>query len=371
MTNLDTEPTESLSEPAGLCGPRLEMFEAREVPLGGIRSITVRRTLPQRHLPTVGAWCFLDQFGPDEGPPMRVLPHPHTGLQTVTWPIRGQIRHRDSLGNDLLVKPGQLNLMTAGRGVAHSEFSEEGEGIFGLQFWAALPGSMPGPDEDWGATFQQVTDLPVLRGPGVELTVFTGSLGLADDDGTGTAATSPAVVHTELIGADGQLEPGGSARIAVADHHEHAVLVVEGSVVIDGERITPGPLAYLGAGRDEIRIDAPSVEADDGHGHGDGAGDGDSHSTGPDTRFILLGGEPFTEDLVMFWNFVGRNHDEVARARADWEEQVGAAQEALDQGDSWLEPGMPLRYGLVPGHGDDRIPAPQVPPVRLTPRRRR
>src|SRR5690625_3358430 len=142
MTNLDTKPSETLAKPAGLYGPRLELYEAREVPLGGIRSITVHRTLPQRHLPTVGAWCFLDQFGPDEGPPMRVLPHPHTGLQTVTWPIRGQIRHRDSLGNDLLVKPGQLDVMTAGRGIAHSVFSEDGDGICGWQFGAALHGAL-------------------------------------------------------------------------------------------------------------------------------------------------------------------------------------------------------------------------------------
>lgn len=376
MTNLDAEPAESLSQPAGWCGPRLELFEAREVPLGGIRAITVRRTLPQRHLPTVGAWCFLDQFGPDEGPPMRVLPHPHTGLQTVTWPIRGQIRHRDSLGNDLLVKPGQLNLMTAGRGIAHSEFSEEGEGIFGLQFWAALPGSLPGADEDGGSAFQQVTDLPVLRGSGVELTVFTGSLALADDGGTGPVATSPAVVHTELIGADGSLAPGSMARIALDPRHEHAVLVVEGAVEIDGQHIAPGPLAYLGAGRQEIRISAASGEAAGGI-RGDASGgdgpQGDDTATldGSGARFVLLGGEPFTEDLVMFWNFVGRDHDEVARARADWEEQAGTAAEVLGEGNSWMEPGAQLRFGLVPGHGEDRIPAPQLPPVRLTPRRRR
>jgi len=348
MTNLDTKPSETLAKPAGLCGPRLELYEAREVPLGGIRSITVHRTLPQRHLPTVGAWCFLDQFGPDEGPPMRVLPHPHTGLQTVTWPIRGQIRHRDSLGNDLLVKPGQLNLMTAGRGIAHSEFSEEGEGIFGLQFWAALPGALPQPDEYWGASFQQVTDLPVLTGPGVEVTVFTGSLALVTDHGPGRAVTSPAVVYTELIGADGSLEPQATARIHVQPTHEHAVLVVQGSVRIDGQQIDAGPLAYLGAGREQIRIDST-----------EGA------------RFVLLGGEPFEEDLVMFWNFVGRSHEEVALARADWEEQVSGAEAALTQGRSFVDPGPELRYGLVPGHGAQRIPAPQVPPVRLTPRRRR
>lgn len=342
MTNLETKPTETIAEPSGLCEPRLELFEAREVPLGGIRSIRVRRTLPQRRLPTVGAWCFLDQFGPEEGPPMTVLPHPHTGLQTVTWPIRGQIRHRDSLGNDLMVKPGQLNLMTAGRGIAHSEFSAPDEPVSGLQLWAAVPGPMPtGPG---AAAFQQVTDLPELTGPGLRVMVLTGSLALT----CGRKVTSPAVVHTELIGADGHLAPGAVADLALDLSHEHAVLVVEGSAVIDGQHIPAGPLAYLGAGRDHVQITSP-----------EGA------------RFVLLGGEPFTEDLVMFWNFVGRSHEEVAAARADWEDQAAEAHRALADGHGYLDPGERLRFGLVGGHGGDRIPAPQVPAVRLSPRRRR
>lgn len=325
------------------------MFQAREVPLGGIRSLQVRRTLPQRALPTVGAWCFLDQFGPDPGPAMRVLPHPHTGLQTVTWPIRGRIHHRDSLGNDVMVEPGELNLMTAGRGIAHSEVSAEGEDLFGLQFWAALPGALPGAQDDWGAAFQQVRDLPVLATDGVQITVFVGALALsADGGGEPDRVVSPAVVHTPLLGADASLDAGATARVVLEPGYEHAVLVVSGSVQIEGMRIEAGPLAYLGAQREELSIDAIQ-----------------------DARFILLGGEPFTEDLVMFWNFVGRNHEEVALARAAWEGQVGAAAEAVAADRSVVEPGPALRFGLVPGHGEERIPAPQVPPVRLTPRRRR
>ena len=127
MTNLEVLPQEEVCPPAGPdagtgTGPCVQLWPAREVPLGGIRGIKVLRTLPQRGLPTVGAWCFLDSFGPDRTP-MSVLPHPHTGLQTVTWPLAGQVRHRDSVGSDVIVRPGELNIMTAGFGVAHSEFA--------------------------------------------------------------------------------------------------------------------------------------------------------------------------------------------------------------------------------------------------------
>lgn len=338
MTNLDRDPDELLARPSGVCGPRVELFDAREVPLGGLRDTTVHRTLPQRELPTVGAWCFLDSFEPS-AEAMRVLPHPHTGLQTVTWPVSGELRHRDSLGNDVMVRPGQLNLMTAGHGIAHSEFGTGDADLAGVQLWAALPGPMPSD----GAAFQQVTALPVLTGDGAAVTVFVGSLSLGEQQ-----ATSPAVVHTALTGADADLHPGAQVTLGVDRGHEHAVLVLRGAVLIDGQQIDAGPLAYLGAGRQQITIESP-----------------------PGARFLLIGGEPFAEDLVMFWNFVGRSHDEVAAARADWEEQTAAAADAVAGGAEFAEPGQTLRFGRVPGHGDDRIPAPQIPPVRLTPRRRR
>lgn len=322
MTNLETRPTEVDAEPVSPCGPTLQLLEPREVPLGGIRAMTVRRTLPQRARSTVGAWCFVDQFGPDAGEPMRVLPHPHTGLQTVTWPMIGEIRHRDSLGSDLLVRPGELNLMTAGRGVSHSEISPESapEGLFGLQLWAALPDGVE------AAAFEHVGDLPVIAGEGWRGTVFVGEI-----DGV----ASPATVHTPLLGADVVADGGAEVSIAVDPGFEHAVLVVEGDVRIDGEYVPAGPLAFLGMRRDRLSIIAGPGGA----------------------RFVLLGGVPFTEPIVMFWNFIGRTHEDVARARADWE-----ADAALPLDD----PGR--RFGTVPGHGSDRIPAPGLPTARLKPR---
>lgn len=321
MTNLEERPPEVEQAPVAACGPTVQLLEARDVPLGGLRAMTVRRTLPQRARSTVGAWCFVDRFGPDDEAPMRVLPHPHTGLQTVTWPIAGEIHHRDSLGSDEIVRPGELNLMTAGRGVSHSELSVPGSPpLSGVQLWVALP---DGVEE---AGFERLADLPRLIADGVVGTVFIGEL---------AGVASPAVVHSPLLGAELRIEPGATARFAVRPDFEHAVLVTEGSLTVDGVSVEEGPLAFLGMQREEVRLQA-----------------------GPDgARCLLLGGTPFTEPLVMFWNFIGRTHEDVAQARADWEADAGLP---LDD--------QRRRFGTVAGHDDDRIPAPPVPEVRLRPR---
>ena len=296
-------------------GPVAELYESRRVPLGGVRGMRVDRVLPQRSLPTVGGWCFLDRFGPQRTD-MRVLPHPHTGLQTVTWPLLGEIRHRDSLGSDVLVRPGQLNLMTAGRGVAHSEFSMgEAPLLHGLQLWLALPPDRAGIEP----AFEQHTELPRIEDGGLRATVLVGALG---------EATSPATVHTPLVGADLSLAAGASAALPLRPGFEHALLVIEGELDVSGTTLPAGPLLYLGTGRAELALTA----------------------RGP-VCAILLGGEPFPGELVMWWNFVGAGHEEIAAARADWEN--GSA-----------------RFGRVAGHGGERIPAPELPRVRLRPRRR-
>lgn len=286
-----------------------EVFEPRSVPLGGLRAMLVDRVMPQRGLPTVGAWCFLDAFGPHEAE-MRVLPHPHTGLQTVTWPLVGEIRHRDSLGTDAVVRPGQLNLMTAGRGVSHSEFSLSSGPLQGLQLWVALPVDRA----TMAPAFEQHVDLPVYAGSGVTATVLMGSVG---------GFHSPATTHTPLVGAD--VTVTGFAMLPLRPDYEHAVLAVT-PLTVDGTSLGKGQLLYLGTGRSSVDVSAG--------------------------RAFLLGGEPFPDELVMWWNFVGRSHNEIASARTDWE--------AADE-----------RFGQVSGHDGARIPAPDLPGVRLTPRRRR
>jgi redox-sensitive bicupin YhaK (pirin superfamily) len=303
--------------------------------------MNVMRTLPQRGLPTVGAWCFLDSFGPDRVA-MSVLPHPHCGLQTVTWPMEGAVRHHDSVGSDVVVRPGELNIMTAGHGISHSEFSvlpattdagssplvEEIPVSRGLQLWVALPEE----HRHRAPSFEQVKDLPVAVGEGFTATVMVGEF---------AGQRSPATMFSPIVGAD--ITGTGSLELPLRPDFEHAVLVLDGHVVIDGQDIEAGPLAYLGAGRSSLLVEAQ-----------------------PDTRFMLLGGEPFGEDLLMWWNFVGRTHEEVEKAREEWE-----AEGLLDD-----DAAATSRFGFVPGHGPDagpeagRIPAPPLPGVKLRPRTR-
>ncbi|AJT41595.1 pirin family protein [Psychromicrobium lacuslunae] len=326
MTNAEQHP-EPIDCPAAVAsGPCLQFWPAREVPLGGVRGVSVSRTLPQRGLPTVGAWCFLDSFGPAE-PDMSVLPHPHIGLQTVTWPLSGVIRHRDSLGSDVLVRPGELNIMTAGNGIAHSEFSwlqepgGEDQTMRGLQLWVALPeGSRHG-----AASFEQHKDLPSFTSGVLSVRVILGEL-----SGHRSAATT----FSPLVGAEITVDADGEGKLALNHDFEHAILVLDGALQLDDQEVLPGPLAFLGAGRHELNLSALAG-----------------------TRFLLIGGEPFEEELLMWWNFVGRSQEEIESARADWEAQSP-------------------RFPTVPGHGPEagieagRIPAPELPTVRMSPRKR-
>ena len=305
-------------------GPRLIPLEAREVPLGGLRAMSVQRVLPSRDLPTIGAWCFVDRFGPQRVT-MRVDPHPHTGLQTVTWPLTGRIRHRDTLGSDTVLDVGQLNLMTAGDGVAHSEYSlgAEDDLLDALQLWIALPeGSRAG-----AAAFETHTSLPrvtlpSLHGADAVVTVVMGAF---------AGTWSPATTHTELVGAQVSLEAGTAVNLPLDPAWEHGLVHVDGDVAIEsGEVALPERgLIYLGDGRERVRVTAST-----------------------DATLFLLGGETFDEDLVMWWNFIGRTHEDIVAAREDWEAHSS-------------------RFGEVAGHGDVRIPAPPLPGVHLTPRRRR
>jgi quercetin 2,3-dioxygenase len=298
--------------------PDSVLLPGHDVPLG--RYTTVRRLLPQRPRRMVGAWCFVDQFGPDDvagGPGMRVPPHPHTGLQTVTWLVEGEILHRDSLGNRQSIVPGQLNLMTAGHGIAHSEESppDHPPVMQGLQLWVALPdhARLVAP------SFVHHPDVPIWRDGAATVSVVVGEVG---------GVRSPALVHTPLVGAEVLFATGdGGTSLPLTPAFEYGVLVLDGAVDVLGTPLTPGSLLYLGTGRAEL-----AVWAD-----------------GP-ARLFLLGGEPFDEPLVMWWNFVGRTHDEIAEARDDW--QAGR------------------RFGTVTGHDGDPLPAPPMPTTRLKARDR-
>ncbi len=266
--------------PAAAC---IELTESRESRVGAFR---VRRALPRRSRRTVGPWCFLDHMGPatvDEEHGLDVAPHPHIGLQTVTWLVEGEAVHRDSLGTEQVIAPGQLNLMTAGRGVSHSE---EGTGryrgaLHGVQLWVAQPSVT----RDGPAAFEHHRELPRVELDNAIATVLVGDLG---------GSTSPARRDSDHAGVDLDLRPGVTS-LPLHPDHEHALVVLEGAVEVDGAVVEPGALGYLGAGRDELGITVRTP-----------------------TRAVLVGGVPFDEPLLLWWNFVARSRAEIDRAHAEW-----------------------------------------------------
>jgi redox-sensitive bicupin YhaK (pirin superfamily) len=321
MSNLEVEPPEVVCVDGA--GGGIEILEPREVPLGGPRAMTVRRTLPQRARSLIGAWCFIDHYGPDdvtERPDMDVPPHPHTGLQTVSWLFQGDIEHRDSLGTHAPVRPGELNLMTAGAGIAHSEVGYPGNTIVhGAQLWVALPDdARHGPRR-----FEHVVPEPVALGPAT-VRVFIGEL---------AGAVSPATVFTPLVGAQLDVPAGSSVRIPVDAGFEHGLLVDAGEVRLDGIPVPPAHLAYVPTGARELTIEAAT-----------------------DARLLLVGGAPFGEQIVMWWNFIGRDHDEIVGFREQWQHEVIEGREPDG------------RFGSVAGYPGPPLPAPALPTVRLKPR---
>jgi redox-sensitive bicupin YhaK (pirin superfamily) len=298
------------------------LLPGHDVPLG--RYTTVRRLLPHRERRMIGAWCFADHFGPDDvsgRPGMQVPPHPHSGLQTVTWLAEGLVEHRDSLGSHQVIAPGQLNLMTSGHGIAHAEHTppEHPDGMHGLQLWIALPEeARHGP-----ARFEHHAALPSRQDGDVTVTVVIGGFG---------DMRSPAGVHSPLLGAELVHRAATAYTLDLDPAFEHGVLVMSGGATVAGTPLSPGSLLYVGGGRDRLDIAV----------------------TGP-ARLFLLGGEPFDEPLVMWWNFVGRSHDDIVRARAQW--MAG-------------EPYGTERFGIVDGCDAGPLPAPELPSVRLKARDR-
>ncbi|KAB2588876.1 pirin family protein [Streptomyces arboris] len=319
MSNLDRQATPSVCGGRGfvVAEPVRELLTPRRVPLG--ESTEVRRLLPNLGRRMVGAWAFVDHYGPDDiadEPGMQVPPHPHMGLQTVSWLHDGEVLHRDSLGSLQTVRPRELGLMTSGRAISHSEESPKPHARFlhGAQLWVALP------DEHRNVEphFQHHTDLPAVTAPGLTATVILGEL-----DG----AASPGTAYTPIVGADLTLTEGAEARLPLDPDFEYAVLSMSGEAEVDGVPVLPGSMLYLGCGRAELPLRALS-----------GAG------------LMLLGGEPFEEEIVMFWNFIARSGEEIVQARNDWEKGS--------------------RFGEVHGYDGARLPAPSLPTTPLKPRGR-
>ena len=298
----------------------VEVVTSREVPLGGPRAMSVRRTLPQRQRSLVGAWCFADHYGPDDVAAtggMDVPPHPHTGLQTVSWLFAGEVEHRDSGGVHALVRPGELNLMTAGRGIAHSEVSTPGTTtLHGVQLWVALPEGAR--DGDRGFDHYVPPAVPLAGG---SVRVVLGSL---------AGSSSPVRTHTPLLGAEVLVDPRSEVVLRVDPAFEHGVLVDAGPVLLDDVKLAPAELGFVDTGADRLHVANPGDDP---------------------ARVMLLGGTPFEEPLVMWWNFVARSHDEVVAFREQW--QAGSD-----------------RFGEVEGYvgATQHLPAPPLPNARIQPR---
>jgi redox-sensitive bicupin YhaK (pirin superfamily) len=317
MSNLDPRPDPLSLRPSVV--PAVDVLEARKAAIGD--GTEVRRLLPGRPLRTIGAWCFLDHYGPDDtsaGPGMQVPPHPHTGLQTVSWLFDGLVLHRDSLGSQQLVRPGELNLMTSGRAIAHSEESPPDRPglLHGIQLWIALPEARRHGDP----AFAHHGDLPVLTdADGARVTVVAGEFG---------GLRSPAEVYSPLVGLEVTLPQAGQVTLPATAGFEYGVLSADGPASVacpaaadSPARIDVGSLAYLPAGVPSITLST------------DGPG-----------RLFVVGGVPLDEKLVMWWNFVGRSHQDIVTAREAW-----------DRGD----------FGEVSGYAGEPLPAPPLPPGEL------
>ena len=327
MSNLERDPAEIVCAGTTLADPTtaVVILQPRDVPLGGPRAMGVRRTLPQRERSLIGAWCFVDHYGPDDVSVtggMVVPPHPHTGLQTASWLFAGEVEHRDSVGSLALVRPGELNLMTAGSGISHSEVSTPNTtALHGVQLWIALPDAT----RHQAPHFENHVITPIRQG-GATLHVFMGEL-------AGHSAVAGG--DTPLVGAQIDLAVGATIELDLDPGFEHGVLVDTGAVRVAGTAVQQNELGFLTAGPTGIRVENT----------------GDSAA-----RVLLLGGEPLGEQIVMWWNFIGRSHDEVAAFRAQWQAEVIEGTAAAG------------RFGRVDYNGA-ALPAPMLPNVRLKPRR--
>jgi hypothetical protein len=262
---------------------RITVREGRTAMVGGLDIV---RVLPTKGRRTVGPWCFVDLILPSDAEhpdPMEIGPHPHIGLATVTWLFDGEAEHADSLGTTQLIRPGELNLMSAGHGIAHAE-QGMGRRLRGAQMWVAQPeGTRHG-----GSAFEHHGDLPRLDLTNGEATVILGSL---------RGVESPARTDWATVGADLRLRRG-TEEIPVVPGHEHAVVPIDRPLLVSDTIVEPGWLALIPAGPESICVETRA----------DGA------------RALLIGGEPLGERIQMWWNFVARTRDEITEAWRSWQE---------------------------------------------------
>lgn len=278
----------------------------RETHLGPLE---ISRALPIRERRMVGPWCFLDRFGPlsfENEKPMAVPPHPHIGLQTVSFLLEGEIQHTDSLGSEAILTPGGVNVMTAGKGIAHAEETPaiNSGSLNGVQLWVALPDSHRHIDP----SFTHIPQVPIIETQDGLIQLFAGNY---------NDASASVSYYSKILGMTVQVHPQHNFDIETNLKFEHALLLLDGDRTFENEPLTTKTLYYLGACRQSLNLRS---------------------NTG--CRVLLIGGPPFPEKILMWWNFVARTPDEIRQAREDWE---------ADQ-----------RFGAVTGTQLQRLAAPDL-----------
>ena len=295
--------------------PAVQMakLEPRIVHLSPRSGVDIRRTLPHRQIRTIGAWCFVDHYGPTpQVEAMTVAAHPHTGLQTVSWLFSGAIEHRDSLGSVQRIEPGELNIMTAGHGIAHSERSLDDAGdLHGIQLWVALPQQV----SDRDAMFHHHANLP------------TGSIGDADLTvilGTFDGVRADVEVFSDITGVQLRIPAGRHTALPLDPTWEHGLHVASGSVRVDDIVVDAGELLFIPPGQQVSKLVAER-----------------------DAVLVLLGGAPFTEPIIMWWNFIGRTDEEIRTMREEWNSRSHRFPSFTDHVGGWIPapelPSVPLR----------------------------
>jgi len=285
----------------------LTAIEVREGRSTNIGALAIRRVLPTKNRRTIGPWCFVDLMQADDverPPPLEIGPHPHIGLSTVTWLFAGSALHTDSLGTEQLIRPGQLNLMTSGHGIAHAEEGVDTDetweqtGTMGVQMWLAQTEET----RHGGSGFQHLGDLPEAEIGDAVAKVLIGELG---------DARSSAEFSHPTIGLDVTLR--GPTDLPVDSSFEHAVVPVDKPVSVGEDIVEPGSLAIVPPGRELLRLTARSSPA----------------------RLMVLGGAPLGDRVKMWWNFVARTTDELTEAWHDWqvgnEDRFGPVPSALER----------------------------------------
>ncbi|WP_335955353.1 pirin family protein [Acinetobacter guillouiae] len=286
----------------------IQDFPIRSAEIG--KGTVIKRALPSRQKRMIGAWCFLDHAGPvvfPQGDGLDVGPHPHIGLQTFTWMIEGTMMHTDSIGSKQMIRPKQVNLMTAGYGISHTEVAPDTETrMHAAQLWIALPDDKI----NMAPQFDHYPELPIVEQDHIEFTVLVGEF---------MNTKSPVKVHTELVGIDFFAKESTKTRIPLNPHFEYGFMALEGEATVNGHDLNSDNMVVIEPGISQIEVELPKG-----------------------SRLLLIGGEPFESPILLWWNLVGRTQEELKTATEQW-----ANQDA--------------RFGTIPDYDGPRLEAPAFP----------